>query len=133
MAKERDIFIANHHTGAIVLPKVYNPNATGDPAQMQLRLDAIHIPSGGVARISASEWEHRKKSVALQYYLEHGHLEQVRRVGEVDVDTGVTAELEVPEHLRPDDEGNVAVTSAADPAASVKAGVRNAKKGKVQI
>lgn len=132
MAKEKDIILANHHTASIVLPRIYNPNVSGDPAQMTIRVDSVIIAPGHTHVMTATEWELRKSSEALQYYLDHHILSLVKRTGEVDITTDVTKELEVPEHLQADEDGNVTVTSSADGSA-IKAGIRSAKKSSITV
>jgi hypothetical protein len=134
----KDILLANHHAGPITLPRVYQPNAGGDPAAMQTSCESRTIQPGHVESIPAAEWELRLpagaagKNSTLQYYLDHKHLEVVKRAGEVDVNTGAIGVLEVPEHLQADQEGNVTVASAAD-GSEIKAGVRSANKGTVTV
>ena len=133
MAKEKDIIIANHHTGPIVLPRMYAPNTSGDPAAMIKMLESKTIQPGGTELLSATEWEIRKVSPALKYYLDNGHLSMVKRAGEVSIDTGATVDLEVPEHLQADQDGAVSVASKADGESIVKASIRSAKKSSITV
>lgn len=127
MSKATKIRLANHHTGPIVLPRIYNPNISGDPAQMTARCEATLIASGGFHDMEPAEWELRKKSPALQYYLDKGIMSVVKPSQGVDIVTDRTIELEIPEHLQADDEGAVSATSAADPSVKVKAKLTTTK------
>jgi len=129
----RDVRLANHHAGTIILPRGYNPNTSGDPAAMKLQFDSITILPGQVKDISAVEWAIRKQSQALQYYLDHGHLTLVKCGNEVDIETGSTADLEVPEHLQSDEDGTVTVQSATGDGSSVQANLRRKSKGTVTV
>lgn len=132
MAKEKDIIIANRHAGPIVLPKVYLPNTSGDPAAFVQTFPERLLEPGHATTIGATEWEVRKVSQALQYYFDHGHLELVKREGEVLIQTGGTAVMEIPEHLQNDSEGGITVDSVTGDGA-VSAKLRSAKKGTVTL
>lgn len=133
MAKEKDIFVSNQHTAAIILPRIYAPNPSGDPSQAQLRVESRVIQSGHTECFSATEWELRKAIASVQYYLDHGHLAVVKRAGAADVVTDETVDLQIPEHLQVDQDGAVSVDSKADPSVKVKADIRSAKKGTANI
>ena len=132
MAKEKDVIIANHHSAPIVLARIYAPNLKGDPADMRLNFEQVHIPSGGTATLTATEWEERKKQPSVQYYLDQGYLSQVRRAGTAEVTGDSTLDLEVPEHLQVDQEGAVTVDSATGDG-TVKAKITKATKSTTTV
>jgi hypothetical protein len=130
----KDVFLANRHTGPIVLPRFYAPNADGDPAKMRVMFASRTINSGHVGKIPAEEWEIRSKSPALQYYLDNGHLEIVKQnAAEADLKTDSIVDLEIPDHLQPDPDGGVSVESATGNGDRVSATIRQAKKGSVTV
>jgi len=129
----KDIYLANRHSAPVILGRMYNPNISGDPAAMKIRFEQRSIMPGHVEVVPGDEWDLRKGTEIIKYYLDQRILEIVKRDREVEVTNEVVAELEIPEHLQPDTDGNVSVPSAANPGETVKAGIRRASKSTVKV
>jgi hypothetical protein len=100
-----DVIVANHHTGPIVLPRIYEVNVTGDVTKNIVLCIERTIPAGETteARIPRAEWDLRlKRGDALKALMDRGFLSIVRKIGEVDFRTQDVSDLVVPPHLRGD-------------------------------
>lgn len=100
-----DVIVANHHTGPIVLPRIYEVNTTGDVTKNKILCGERTIPAGETAgvKIPRDEWELRlQRGEALRMLMDRGALSIVRRMGEVEFRCQSTSDLVVPPHLRGD-------------------------------
>ena len=98
-----DVILANHHTGAIVLARVYEINASGDPTKNRIQFEKRVIPAGEAVICPKVEWAMRlEKAPMLQALMDKGWLSLARRTGEVDFRTQSLSDLTVPPHLQGD-------------------------------
>ena len=100
-----DVIVANHHTGAVVFPRIYEFNASGDVTKNKALCRERTIPAGETSetKIPRDEWDLRlARGDALRALMDKGYLSVVKRVGEVDFCTQDVSDLVVPPHLRGD-------------------------------
>ena len=98
-----DVIVANHHTGPIVLPRIYEFNESGDVTKNKALCRERIIPAGETSetKIPRDEWDLRlARGDALRALMDRGFLSIVRRIGEVDFRTQNVSDLIVPPHLQ---------------------------------
>lgn len=91
------IYIINHHTASIVLPRAPKGNVSLPP---------LNLKPGVPNLIDAEEWAIKKKNTVVGYYIDKGILVEVKRVlPNQNIGTfSYTSDLKVPEHLASDEE-----------------------------
>lgn len=129
----KDIVIANHHTADIILSRVYHPNIEGDPTKRHLQSEAIIIHRGTARKVKAEEWELRKDSRVIQYYLDNKIISVTHCEGPSEIAFSGIMALEVPDHLKPNDEGEVFAPSAVDPNIMVAAKLKKGRTSSMTI
>jgi hypothetical protein len=91
------IFIINHHTARIVLPRVSEGNVSLPP---------LNLEPGAPNLVDEEEWRIKKKNKVVSYYIDKGILVEVKKVNPKQ-GIGVfphTADLKIPEHLESEEE-----------------------------
>jgi len=119
--KSSTVLVANQHTGGIVFPR---------KGQGGVHVPPLRLPPGSVTPVDREEWEARKKSPVVQYYLDNGLLAEVNRVGPVPVLDSTTSHPEVPEHLQDEEHEGKQILAEAAPAT---ARVRQKKRATITI
>ena len=99
-----DVILANHHTGPIVLARVYEVNTSGDPTKNKIRFPSRTIPAGeagqdGKVGIPKEEWDFRKQNPVIKALFDRDCMTIVKKAGEVDFRSMSTSDLVVPPHL----------------------------------
>lgn len=108
------VFIANHHTAPILLPR---HGAVG------MNVMPIVLQPGVSTPVNATEWAQRlKDNKTLQYYLDHNIISEVPREGQVAVSEVTLSKVLPPPNLRTEEEKKQVETGsgAAQIAATVK-------------
>ncbi len=119
--KSSVVLIANQHTGGIVFPR---------KGEGGVHVPPLRLPPGSVTPVDREEWEARKKSKVVQYYLDAGLLAEVNRMGPVPVLDSTTSSPEVPEHLQTEEHKGKQIVQEAAPAT---ARVRQAKTATITL
>lgn len=128
-----DVILANHHTADIILSRVYHPNSTGNPVLKKVRADAVVIPRKGTILVKAEEFELRRNSRALKFYIENGMLSVSERQGVAETSSEFTRNLEVPEHLQlAQNDGEISRDSSGHPEGRVVATIKSKHVGTIQ-
>ena len=87
--------IANYHTANIVFPRA---------GRIGLKVSPLILPPGKSIEVSAEEWNVYRKNKGVQNYIDVGLIAEVDKVGNVPMTEKTSVELEIPEHLKRDEE-----------------------------